>query len=131
MLRILAHFLEPVAPGSARTVRGCGVHRSLVLPSRLLRGESPAVPPVSRRPRARPRPPPRQPDLPLEIPPPPQLIPLAEAQRWLGVSPETFARLLCTGQLPVVHVGRRARIEDTVLLAWLAAQGRVPAHGEA
>jgi excisionase family DNA binding protein len=64
---------------------------------------------------------PRQPDLPLEIPAPPQLIPLAEAQRWLGVSPETFARILCTGQLPVVHVGRKARIEDTALLAWLAA----------
>jgi excisionase family DNA binding protein len=49
----------------------------------------------------------------------------------LGVSPETFARLLCTGQLPVVHLGRKARIEDTALLAWLAAQRRVPARGEA
>jgi excisionase family DNA binding protein len=67
------------------------------------------------------QPPARQRDLPLEIPTPPQLIPLAEAQRWLGVSPETFARLLCTGQLPVVHLGRKARIEDTALLAWLAA----------
>jgi excisionase family DNA binding protein len=61
-------------------------------------------------------------DLPLELPAPPQLIPLDEAQRWLGVSPETFARLLCTGQLPVVHLGRKARIEDTALLAWLAAR---------
>jgi excisionase family DNA binding protein len=58
--------------------------------------------------------------LPLEIPVPPQLIPLPEAQRWLGVSPETFARLLCAVHLPVVHVGRKARIEDTALLAWLA-----------
>ena len=82
------------------------------------------MPPASRRPRARPHPSPRQPDLPLEIPPPPQLIPLDEAQRWLGVSVETFARLLCTGQLPVVHLGRKARIEDTALLAWLAAHGR-------
>jgi excisionase family DNA binding protein len=79
------------------------------------------VPPVSRRPRTRPRPSLRQPDLPLEIPAPPQLIPLEEARRWLGVSPEAFARLLCTGQLPVVHLGRKARIEDTALLAWLAA----------
>jgi excisionase family DNA binding protein len=79
------------------------------------------MPPASRGPRARPRPSPQQPDLPLEIPPPPQLIPLEEAQRWLGVGPETFARLLCTGQLPVVHLGRKARIEDTALLAWLAA----------
>jgi excisionase family DNA binding protein len=63
----------------------------------------------------------RQPDLPLEIPEPPQLIPLDEAQRWLGVSPETFARILCTGELPVVHIGRKARIADTALLAWLAA----------
>jgi excisionase family DNA binding protein len=86
------------------------------------------MPPPSRRPRT--PPPARQQDLPLEIPAPPQLIPLAEAQRWLGVSPETFAQLLCTGQLPVVHLGRKARIEDTALLAWLAAQGRVPARGE-
>jgi excisionase family DNA binding protein len=85
----------------------------------------------SRRLRRRMRPSARQPDLPLEIPAPPQLIPLAEAQRWLGVGPETFARLLCTGQLPVVHLGRKARIADTALLAWLAAQGRVPARGEA
>jgi excisionase family DNA binding protein len=89
------------------------------------------MPPMSRRPRARPSSPPRQQDLPLEIPPPPQLIPLEEAQRWLGVSSETFARLLCTGRLPIVHIGRKARIEDTALLAWLAAQGRVPARGEA
>jgi excisionase family DNA binding protein len=79
-----------------------------------------AVP--SRRPRSRTRPLAWQQDLPLEFPAPPQLIPLAEAQRWLGVSPETFARLLCTGRLPVVHIGRKARIEDTALLAWLAEQ---------
>jgi hypothetical protein len=85
----------------------------------------------SRRLRPRSRPSARQPDLPLELPAPPQLTPLAEAQRWLGASPETFARLLCTGQLPVVHVGRKARLEDTVLLAWLAAHGRFPARGEA
>jgi hypothetical protein len=71
----------------------------------------------------------RQQELPLELPAPPQLIPLPEAQRWLGVSPETFAELLCTGQLLVVHLGRKARIADTVLLAWLAAQGRIPARG--
>jgi excisionase family DNA binding protein len=88
-----------------------------------------AAPPRRLRPRIRPST--RQQELPLEIPAPPQLIPLAEAQRWLGVSPETFARLLCTGQLPVVHLGRKARIADTALLAWLAAQGRVPARGEA
>jgi excisionase family DNA binding protein len=89
-----------------------------------LRGKAPAMPPASKRLRARPRQSPRQPDLPLEIPAPPQLIPLEEAQRWLGVSPETFARILCTGQLPVVHIGRKARIADTALLAWLAAHGR-------
>jgi excisionase family DNA binding protein len=86
------------------------------------------MPPPPRRPRTRPLA--RQQELPLEIPAPPQLIPLDEAQRWLGVSPETFARLLCTGQLPVVHLGRKARIEDTALLTWLAAHGRVPARGE-
>jgi len=85
----------------------------------------------SRRLRRRMRPSARQPDLPLEIPAPPQLIPLAEAQWWLGVGPDTFARLLCTGQLPVVHIGRKPRIADTVLLAWLASQGRLPARGEA
>jgi hypothetical protein len=52
------------------------------------------------------------------------LIPLAEARRWLGVSLEAFARILCTGQLPVVHIGRKARIADTALLAWLAEHGR-------
>jgi len=88
-----------------------------------------AVPPRRIRPRIRPSA--RQQELPLEIPAPPQLIPLAEAQRWLGVSPKTFSRLLCTGRLPVVHIGRKARIADTALLAWLAAQGRFPARGEA
>jgi excisionase family DNA binding protein len=77
------------------------------------------MPPPPRRRRTPPRA--RQQDLPLEIPAPPQLIPLEEARRWLGVSPETFARLLCTGQLPVVHLGRKARIEDTAMLAWLTA----------
>jgi excisionase family DNA binding protein len=77
----------------------------------------------SRRIRPRLRPSERQQALPLEIPAPPQLIPLAEAQRWLGVSSETFARLLCTDGLPVVHIGRKARIADTALLAWLADWG--------
>jgi excisionase family DNA binding protein len=77
------------------------------------------MPPLPRR--CRTPSPARQQDLPLDLPAPPQLIPLAEAQRWLGVSPETFARILCTGQLPVVHLGRKARIADTALLAWLAA----------
>jgi hypothetical protein len=49
----------------------------------------------------------------------------------LGASPETFAQLLCAGQLPVVHLGRKARIEDTALLARLAARGGLPARGEA
>jgi excisionase family DNA binding protein len=80
-----------------------------------------AAPPRRFRPRMRPSA--RQQDFPLELPAPPQLIPLAEAQRWLGVSPETFARLLCTGRLPVVHIGRKARIADTALLAWLTEQG--------
>jgi hypothetical protein len=30
-----------------------------------------------------------------------------------------------------VHIGRKARIDEMVLLAWLAAQGRFPARGEA
>jgi excisionase family DNA binding protein len=77
--------------------------------------------PLSQHLRPRRHPSARQLDLPLELPVPPQLISLDEAQRWLGVSPEMFARLLCTGQLPVVHLGRKARIEDTALLAWLAA----------
>jgi Helix-turn-helix domain len=88
-----------------------------------------AVP--SRRPRSRTRPLARQQELPLDIPAPPQLVPLAEAQRWLGVGPDTFARLLCTGQLPVVHIGRKPRIADIALLAWLTAQGRFPVRGEA
>jgi excisionase family DNA binding protein len=82
-------------------------------------------------PRSRARPRPRQQDLPLELPAPPILIPLDEAQRWLGVSAATFARLLCTGELPVVHLGRKARIEETALLAWLAAHGQLPAPGGA
>jgi len=31
----------------------------------------------------------------------------------------------------VVHIGRKARIEEMVLLAWLTAQGRFPAREEA
>jgi hypothetical protein len=95
----------------------------------LLRGDTPAMAAPSRRVRPRLRPSERQQELPLELPAPPQLIPLPEAQQWLRVSPETFATLLCTGQLPVVHLGRKARIADTALLAWLAAQGRLPARG--
>ena len=83
----------------------------------------------SRRVRPRKRLSVRQHELPLELPAPPQLIPIPEAQRWLGVSPQMFAALLCTGELPVVHLGRKARIADTALLAWLAAQGRLPARG--
>ena len=82
------------------------------------------MPPASRRPRARPRSSPPQQNLPLELSAPPQLIPLAEAQRWLGVSPVDVAGLLCSGRLPVVHIGRKVRIADTALLAWLAEQGR-------
>ena len=78
--------------------------------------------------RRRTQPPARQQDLPLDLPAPPQLIPLDEARWWLGISPQTFDRLLCTGQLPVVHVGRKVRIADTALLAWLATQGRFPVH---
>ena len=89
------------------------------------------MPLAPRRRRTSPRPSARQQALALDIPAPPQLIPLDEAQRWLAVGPETFARLLCTGQLPVVHLGRKARITDTALLAWLTAQGRGPARGEA
>jgi hypothetical protein len=85
----------------------------------------------SRRIRPRIRPSARQQELPLEIPVPPQLIPLEEAQRWLGVSPEVFARLLCSGRLPVVHIRRKPRIEDTALLAWLAEHGRFRGPGGA
>ena len=81
------------------------------------------MPPPSRHRRT--PPPARQQHLPLELHAPPQLIPLPEAQRWLGVSAETFARLLCMGELPVVHLGRKARIADTALLAWLAAHSPV------
>jgi hypothetical protein len=131
MIIILAHFFGSVASVAALAARVGGVRVSTVLSIPRLRGATPAMAAPSRRPRPRTHSPARQQDLPLELPAPPQLIPLAEAQQWLAVSPETFARLLCTGQLPVVHLGRKARLEDTVLLAWLAAQGRVPARGEA
>jgi hypothetical protein len=64
-------------------------------------------------------------DLPIEIPAPSQLIPLPEAQRWLCMSTEAFTRLLLSGYLPVVHLGRKVRIEETALLAWLAEHGRL------
>ena len=83
----------------------------------------------SRRPRSRTRSSASQLALALDLPAPPQLIPLPEAGRWLGVSPEAFAQLLCAGQLPVVHLGRKVRIADTVLLGWLAAQGRIREDG--
>jgi hypothetical protein len=50
----------------------------------LLQGETLAMAAPPRRPRSRTQPPARQQDLPLELPAPPQLIPLKEAQRWLG-----------------------------------------------
>ena len=60
---------------------------------------------------------------PLEIPAPPQLIPSKKrSDGW--ASARSVARLLCTGRLPVVHIGRKVRIADTALLAWLAEQGR-------
>jgi hypothetical protein len=67
----------------------------------------------------------------LELPAPPQLMPLPESRRWLGVSPEACARLFCTGQLPVVPLGRQVRLDERVLLSWLAAPGRLPVPGEA
>jgi excisionase family DNA binding protein len=88
-----------------------------------------AAPPRRIRPRTRPSA--QQQVLPLEIPASPQLIPLEEAQRWLGVSPEVFARLLCSGRLPVVHIGRKPRIADTTVLAWLAEHGRFRGPGGA
>jgi hypothetical protein len=60
----------------------------------------------------------------MEVPAPTQLITLPEAQRWLGMSAEAFAQLLLSGHLLVVHLGRKARIEETALLAWLAEHGR-------
>jgi hypothetical protein len=72
-----------------------------------------------RRPPVR-RAPTQQLALPLEVPAPPQLITVLEARRWLGISAEAFAKLLCSGCVPVVHLGRKPRIEDTALLAWLA-----------
>jgi hypothetical protein len=131
MIIILAYIIHAVALVLAQTALVCDARLSPASHDLCLRGEPPAMPPASRRLRPRMRPSARQQELPLELPAPPQLIPLAEAQRWLGVGPDTFARLLCTGQLPVVHIGRKPRIADTVLLAWLAAQGRLPARGEA
>ena len=63
--------------------------------------------------------------LPLEIPAPSQLITLPEAQRWLGMSADVFTRLLLSGHLPVVHLGRKVRIEDMAWLAWLTEHGRL------
>ncbi len=65
----------------------------------------------------------RQQVLPLEIPDHPPLITVQEAQRWLDVSPEAFARFLLSGRLPLVHIGRKTRIEETTLLALLAERG--------
>jgi excisionase family DNA binding protein len=62
----------------------------------------------------------RQQELPLEVPEHPPLITVKEAQRWLDVSPEAFARILLSGRLPLVHIGRKTRIEETTLLALLA-----------
>jgi excisionase family DNA binding protein len=64
-----------------------------------------------------------QQELPLEVPEHPPLITVQEAQRWLDVSPEAFARLLLSGRLPLVHIGRKTRIEETTLLALLAERG--------
>jgi excisionase family DNA binding protein len=65
-----------------------------------------------------------QQELPLEVPDSPHLITIQEAQRWLDVSPEAFASILRSGRLPLVHIGRKTRIEETTLLALLAERGR-------
>jgi excisionase family DNA binding protein len=65
-----------------------------------------------------------QQELPLDMPEHPPLITVQEAQRWLDVSPEAFARLLLSGRLPLMHIGRKTRIEETALLALLAERGR-------
>jgi excisionase family DNA binding protein len=127
----LAYHVASVAPVSAHTARVCGARPSTASNVQRLRGAPLAMAAPSRPRRPRMRLSANQLPLPLELPAPPQLIPLPEAQQWLGVSPETFTRLLLSGQLPVVHLGRKVRIEDTVLLAWLTAHGRFPARGEA
>jgi excisionase family DNA binding protein len=64
-----------------------------------------------------------------------ELLTLAEAAAYLRVHPRTVARLLSTGELLGLKVGRQWRLRRADLDAWVAAQaravaGRDPAAGD-
>jgi excisionase family DNA binding protein len=52
----------------------------------------------------------------------PLLLRPVEAARLLGISRSKLYELLAAGELPVIHIGRSARIPLTSLRAWVEAQ---------
>ena len=51
-----------------------------------------------------------------------QLLQVKEAARRLGVGRTTAYKLIQTGALPCVRIGRAVRVEQAVLDAWVARQ---------
>jgi excisionase family DNA binding protein len=52
----------------------------------------------------------------------PLLLRPVEAARLLGISRSKLYQLLYAGELPVIHIGRSARIPLVALRAWVEAQ---------
>ena len=65
-----------------------------------------------------------------------ELLPVREVARRLGIGRTTAYKLIRTGVLPCVRIGRAVRVEQAVLVGWVARQAAAvgvqqEAHDEA
>ena len=59
-----------------------------------------------------------------------RMLTLREVSDYLNVNPATVRRLVRTGQLRAIRVGRDMRFEVRVVDQWVAAGGSVPGQSE-
>ena len=61
---------------------------------------------------------------------PERMLTLREVSAYLNVNPATVRRLVRTGQLRAIRVGRDMRFEVRVVDQWVAAGGSLPGQSE-
>ena len=59
------------------------------------------------------------------------LLPLPQAARWLGISPNALRSRVRRGQIPCLRLGRRKFIVVEQLRAWLSAEARAQTNAQA
>jgi excisionase family DNA binding protein len=59
-----------------------------------------------------------------------RMLTLREVSAYLNVNPATVRRLVRTGQLRAIRVGRDMRFEVRVVDQWVAAGGSIPGQSE-